>query len=382
MALNLISAGDLDTGKIKRYWCDTKEDFAELPIVAANSTVFIRTTGETYKINAAGEWKLDSSIGGGDPDSGDYILTEQDKEDIANEVAAMTPIKPIYDAELGVLFCNGVGIIITDNGSENVISYDLDSNTTETITIPYNSNVYGGGNGLDKRVAYPASSIIMYGGQIKTLAGGGLGGGSIGVSSIVINDGKIRFLGGGGMNNKTTDDSTGNTVGFASIVFNGGEVSTLYGGGPSGLSQVGHVNIEMNGGTVKWLTASGSNGDTGSTTMNINGGSIMVVQSVNRGTIGFATINVNGGTITNLYGGGETEDSSVDGRSYKTILHVLNGSVEKIAAGTANGVEDASYISGTYAAGIIGNEEEAKNLHLVEVVTPESLARWSNIPEI
>ena len=382
MALNLISAGDLDTGKIKRYWCDTKEDFAELPIVAANSTVFIRTTGETYKINAAGEWKLDSSIGGGDPDSGDYILTEQDKEDIANEVAAMTPIKPIYDAELGVLFCNGVGIIITDNGSENVISYDLDSNTTETITIPYNSNVYGGGNGLDKRVAYPASSIIMYGGQIKTLAGGGLGGSSIGVSSIVINDGKIRFLGGGGMNNKTTDDSTGNTVGFASIVFNGGEVSTLYGGGPSGLSQVGHVNIEMNGGTVKWLTASGSNGDTGSTTMNINGGSIMVVQSVNRGTIGFATINVNGGTITNLYGGGETEDSSVDGRSYKTILHVLNGSVEKIAAGTANGVEDASYISGTYAAGIIGNEEEAKNLHLVEVVTPESLARWSNIPEI
>ena len=237
MALNLISTGDLDTGKIKRYWCDTKEDFVELPIVAENSTVFIRTTGETYKINAAGEWQLDSTISSGNgSDSGDYVLTEQDKEDIANEVAAMTPIKPIYDAEAGIVFCNGVGVIIDDNGSANTISYDLDTNTTETIVVPYGIKVYGGGNGLLKRVAYPASSIIMYGGQVATLAGGGLGGSSVGVSSIVVNDGKVDFIGGGGMNNRQTDDSTGNTVGFASIVFNGGKALAIYGGGPSGLS--------------------------------------------------------------------------------------------------------------------------------------------------
>lgn len=64
--INLISAGDLDFYRIKRYICDSKDDFAELPVVAEGSTVTIISTGETYKINAEGEWVLDSSISGGE----------------------------------------------------------------------------------------------------------------------------------------------------------------------------------------------------------------------------------------------------------------------------------------------------------------------------
>lgn len=63
--LNLISSGDLDTGKVKRYLCDTLADFAEIPVVAAGSTVLVQTTGEIYKIDVEGNWKYDCSIGTG-----------------------------------------------------------------------------------------------------------------------------------------------------------------------------------------------------------------------------------------------------------------------------------------------------------------------------
>ena len=64
--INLISAGDLDFYRIKRYICDSKEDFAELPVVAEGSTVTIISTGETYKIDKDGNWNLDSTVGGGE----------------------------------------------------------------------------------------------------------------------------------------------------------------------------------------------------------------------------------------------------------------------------------------------------------------------------
>lgn len=61
--LNLISNGDLDTGLVKRYLCDTLADFAEIPRVAKGSTVLVQSTGEVYKIDAEGNWKYDSCIG-------------------------------------------------------------------------------------------------------------------------------------------------------------------------------------------------------------------------------------------------------------------------------------------------------------------------------
>lgn len=63
--LHLISSGDLDTGMIKRYICDSKDDFKELPIVKEGSTVIVVDTSEVYEINASGEWKFKHSLGVG-----------------------------------------------------------------------------------------------------------------------------------------------------------------------------------------------------------------------------------------------------------------------------------------------------------------------------
>ena len=63
--LHLISSGDLDTGKIKRYICDSKDDFKELPTVKEGSTVLVLNTSEIYEINASGEWKFKSTFGVG-----------------------------------------------------------------------------------------------------------------------------------------------------------------------------------------------------------------------------------------------------------------------------------------------------------------------------
>ena len=136
--INLISSGDLDHGIVKRYLCDTKEDFAELPVVAEGSTVSIISTGETYKINADGEWMLDSTLGGGEggvgpagpagadgkdgysPIKGVDYWTDADKAEVVEDLLGMKAIKPVYDAEKGNVYCNGVGVIIEDSGNDNI----------------------------------------------------------------------------------------------------------------------------------------------------------------------------------------------------------------------------------------------------------------------
>lgn len=62
-----------------------------------------------------------------------------------------------------------------------------------------------------------------------------------------------------------------------------------------------------------YVTAGGSNGYTGNCTVKINGGSIYLYQSVNRGTIESAHVELSSGSIDKFYVGGETEDSTVTG---------------------------------------------------------------------
>lgn len=400
--INLISAGDLDFYRVKRYVCDSKDDFVELPVVAEGSTVTIISTGETYKINAEGEWILDSSISGGEggvgpqgpagekgekgdqgipgekgeagysPVKGVDYWTDADKAEVVEDLLGMKALKPVYDPVKGNLYCNGVGVIIEDSGSDNLIIYDLDTNTRETMNVPYETRIFGGGDGTKKPCSYAGSSIVMNGGKVKSVRGGGLGGCNVGSASIVINGGKISSeIAAGGGNNQITDDATGNIVGYSSVVVNGGEALMLYGGCATGMGRLGSADIEINDGNIKWVTAGGSNGTAGSVKVAINGGKFTVVQSVNRGSIGSSVITVNGGLIERLYGGGETEDASVNGIVGKSVLNILGGQVNKLAKGTSNGVEGTDFISGKYVGGVIGNEEIAESLNLVRVPTLE-----------
>ena len=390
--INIISSGDLDFGRIKRYICDSKDDFAELPIVAAGSTVTIISTGETYKIDEDGNWNLDSTVSGGegagvpgekgdkgDPGEDGYspikgvdYWTEDDKSEIIEDLLGMKPIKPTYDSARGNLYCNGVGVIIEDSGTDNLIIYDLDTNTREEMHVPYETRIFGGGDGTKKPCSYAGSSIVMNSGQVKSIRGGGLGGCNVGSASIVVNGGKISSeIAAGGGNNQVTDDATGNIVGYSSVVVNGGEALMLYGGCATGMGRLGSADIEINDGDIKWVTAGGSNGTAGSVKVIINGGKFTVVQSVNRGSIGSSVITVNGGLVERLYGGGETEDTSVNGICGKSVLNILGGQVNKLASGTSNGVEKSDFISGKYVSGVIGNEEIAVELNLKQVPTLE-----------
>ena len=400
--INLISAGDLDFYRIKRYICDSKDDFAELPVVAEGSTVTIISTGETYKINAEGEWVLDSSISGGEggvgpqgpagekgekgdqgvpgekgeagysPVKGVDYWTDADKYEIVEDLLGMKPLKPVYDASKGNLYCNGVGVIIEDSGVDNLVIYDLDTNTREEVHVPYDTRIFGGGDGTKKPCSYAGSSIVMNGGKVKSIRGGGLGGCNVGSASVVVNGGYISSeIAAGGGNNQITDDATGNIVGYSSVVVNGGEALMLYGGCATGMGRLGSADIEINGGDIKWVTAGGSNGTAGSVKVVINDGKFTVVQSVNRGSIGSSIITINGGLIERLYGGGETEDATVTGICGKSVLNIMGGQVNKLASGTSNGVEKSDFISGKYISGVIGNEEIAESLNMVQVPSLE-----------
>lgn len=379
--LNLISNGDLDTGMVKRYLCDSLEDFAELPKVAAGSTVQVISTGETYTIDENKEWKLSTPGGSGEavqgppgkdghtPIKGTDYFTEDDKNEIAKTVLNMVKTVPEIDNELGNFYANGVAIQIDDAGNDEVlVSYNLDVNTVKQVKVPYNYRFFGGGNGLNTYASYPATSIIMNGGTVKSLVGGSLGAGNVGSSTIIVNGGIIKEgVGGGGSNNKDTKDLSGNTTGIANIFFNDGKSLTLYGGASTGLSHVGQANIVINGGTIDWVTAGGSNGTTSISNVLINDGTFKVVQGVNRGSICMADITVKNGLITKgLYAGGETEDSSVNGVINRASLNLLGGTFTKVVSGTSGGIETNTFCSGTYKEGII-EDEIATNLNLVKI---------------
>ena len=350
-------------------------------MVAAGSSVIVQETGEIYKINEEGNWilayKFGNGSGGGSGEPGytpikgvDY-WTDEDKNEIINDLLATKPIKPYYNKEKNYLFCNGIGIIIEDSGTDNKILFDLDGIGHEEMRVPYGVGVLGGGDGSIKPCSYSGSSIVMNGGKVKSLFGGGLSGCNVGSASIVVNNGEItEGILGGGQNNIKTDDATGNIVGYASIVVNGGKALTLYGGG-GGLSRVGSAEIEINGGKIQWVTSGGSNGATGAVKMVINDGEFVCVQSVNRGSIGSSIVTINGGTIDRLYGGGETEDSTVNGICGKSVLKILGGKIKKLASGTTNGIEKSNFITGEYVKNVILNEEVAESLNLKLTYTLE-----------
>lgn len=291
---------------------------------------------------------------------------------------------PVYDASFnnndGAFYANGAEITISENSNgETVITWAGGSQV-----VPETVYVFGGGNGES---SYESSNITMNGGIVSFLVGGGIsleegksavvnnakitvnngtvlegviGGGflysTVDNTEITINDGTVAAVGGGGLafavidgksySSGTEEDpqNSGDRTNNVNIVINGGTINSpslnyglVYGGG-QGYSYVGTTKVVINGGdlTKSYLTAGGSNGYTGNATLEINGGKINIVQSVNRGTVNSANITVNGGTITKFYVGGETEDSSVTGTINQVKVELLGGNIETLEPGKSN----------------------------------------------
>lgn len=383
--IHFISEG----GAVKRYVCDSADEVVNFPKVTAGSTVQVITTGDVYTIDEAGEWKLTSSLpssGTGAPGKDGYTpvkgtdyFTEEDKAELIQELLDTKPLKPVYDENNNYVFCNGTGVVITDDGEQNVITYYLDVEGTEVLKVPYGCEIYGGGDGSIQPINFPSSSIVVNGGKFKAVIGGGRGGCHVGTASIVVNDGEFTDgIFGGGSNNKKTNDKAGNSVGNVFMVINNFKSSRMiYGGGATGLCHVGHIDMEVNGGTANYLIPSNSNGYCGSSKLIINGGKFTVVQPTGNGSIGSAKIVLKGGEIERLYGGG------IAGTSVgKTILSLLGGKVTgKIGQGSSND-GTASHISGGYVNGVIPTEFEeiAQNMNLKNLGTAsEILTQWATL---
>ena len=307
---------------------------------------------------------------GDTPIKGEDYFTQEDIDEMVKNVIESKRTSPYIDDTVKALFACGTHIVIQDTkeeGKTKALWYDIDGSKTELI-FDSNYTVFGGGNGLEYPVYYPASCITMDSGLVNAISGGNYGAGAVGTTTIIVNGGYFNGwngVGGGGFafyNGKTYK----NTVGHSEVIINGSDkpIGVVYGGGPCGMSAVGTARVTVNGGGIQYLTGGGSNGETGVADVIINGGVIDIAQGCNRGDVNNISITVNNGIINKLYAGGETEDSSVDGTYDISELYIYGGTIHKLSSGTNGGKESTDGISGEYVSGVIDNEEISPSLNL------------------
>lgn len=306
------------------------------------------------------------------PVKGTDYFTEEDKKEIVEYVLATQKNEPYFDEELNKFFACGVHVNVyaAEEAGKLKITWLTDGVNGKELIVPENIDIFGGCSSADKVAYYPATSIAVYSGNVDSVLGGCHGNGLVGNATVIINGGKFNYVCGGGMW-WSAKSANHNHVGHAEVVVNDAEnIAYLCGGTASGVCSTGSVEITVNGGTAGVVMAGGTNGYTGDSKVTVNGGTIRSVQVGNRGTLGFIKITVNGGTITNaVYAGvGDT------GTFVKSELHILGGTVNKVApgkyAGSADGVTERT--SGTYREGVL-TDENATSLHLVKVMTIEDL---------
>lgn len=162
----------------------------------------------------------------------------------------------------------------------------------------------------------------------------------------------------------TIEDRTDGIAG-ALVKWNGGEKlltadNSVFGGSHDSATKLDSTSITMNGGTLNNIFGGGLHKSyVGTSTVVINGGTIGVMQSVNRGDTKATETTVNGGAIKNLYAGGE-DDSTVNGTISKVVLYVLGGNVDKLYTGKAGkhiATENDDFT-------VVYNEEVVKNVSL------------------
>ena len=305
---------------------------------------------------------------------------------VVNAAAAQTPV---YDAENKVFYANGTPIIIDDVDGTTVISWGEEG----LQEVPATVTIYGGGQA---GTSFDSSSITMNGGTVASIYGGGkgsetvsadvtnvsiiinngtvaaykkgtskvggsvYGGGSLaaktGIVNIEIKGGTLGTINGGGratvnsesVGDKQTPETSPNSTTKTTINITAGVLNDatlgyglVYGGG-QGYSYVKEaiVNIGVTASLENaWVVGGGANGRTDDANINISGGTIGTVQTINRGSMINATVNVSGGTIGTLYAGGEDPESFdndiVNGGFLGNILiDITGGTVTNLTPGS------------------------------------------------
>ena len=187
----------------------------------------------------------------------------------------------------------------------------------------------------------PQTNMVVRNVKIKGLVGGSYFEGMVGHVNIEAENCEfVSVIGAGWCGASVHGSATRmNIVDDINIKMTNCKVSSTLFGGAQGNGVADDVRIELNNCEIGWLTAGGANGMTRNAEIVLNGGSVKVAQSTNRGIVYKARLVLNDGTVNKLYFGGETEDASVNGLIEDAFIELNGGIVKQFNFGTNNGIE-------------------------------------------
>ena len=187
----------------------------------------------------------------------------------------------------------------------------------------------------------PQTNMLVRNVKIKGLVGGSYFEGMVGhVNMEAENCEFASILGAGWCGASVNGKSTRmNITDDINIKMTNCKITSTFFGGSQGNGVADDVNVEFNNCEIGWLTAGGSNGMTRNARIVMNGGSVKVAQSTNRGIVNKAKFVLNDGVVEKLYFGGETEDATVNGIIENGFVELNGGQVKQFCFGTNNGLE-------------------------------------------
>lgn len=305
--------------------------------------------------------------------------------------SVMAASEPALSEDGKILFANGTPITIEAlaEGEGALVKWEGGQ-----LEVAATTAIFGGMHNDDTEVN---TSITMNGGTVKHLFAGGLHKSNVGIAEVTLNGGTVTgsIMGGGyaGYINdadfststyKPTDVKAESIVRVeeANVVINGGTIGADVFGGGGGYSYTGTASVtiaETFTGNIKYVTAGGSNGYTETASVEVNGGTINVLQAVNYGFMNESTLVVNGGEVTNAYASAEgaTQELGVNG---KASLYINGGEVTNVAAGqiptseqTTSTEVKVEYVEGTVTnvSDDLDEEDVVLNVNLTIASTDE-----------
>ncbi len=205
-----------------------------------------------------------------------------------------------------MIFANGTDITIEAKAGET------DANLTGAV-IKWSQD------GQEKTKEVDADAIIFGGSYSNTEADAS----EVESTSITMNGGKVASIYAGGYNYNTI---TGESI----ITVNGGVVANVYGGGTEH-SVTTSSNIFVNGGAITVLTLAGDNGTVNNSAVQIMGGKVTTLQSVEEGTVDNVSMYIaDNAEVTTAYLTSEAGTGSVESIEFAAV----SGKVTTLEMGT------------------------------------------------
>ena len=207
---------------------------------------------------------------------------------------------------------------------------------------------------IDFRHILPTTAIHVRNAKIYGVHGANYFEGNVGKVNVLIEDSEVKNIMGGGDSGKRLDNRAAlrNIVGEINMVLNNVKGNPTVFAAGSGHCTVSKCYLEINGNCeIAYAVCGPANGYCKDAKMVINGGIIKVAQSANRGMLENFEIEMNGGNVDKFYFGGDIEDATVDGVFRNGFIKLNAGTINKLFAGTNNGIE----ISNKEMKGVIRN---------------------------